>query len=103
MDNTVEDIDEVLSSTLGALYGRATPAVVRQAWEVLNNNYGDDVDRFKTEFLNPVLELLHTILEVGHFYFSHSLNRFTNVTKTVFQYGLNSNLLLLEARNVNTK
>ncbi|XP_059140665.1 uncharacterized protein LOC131928602 isoform X2 [Physella acuta] len=63
-DNTVEDIDEVLSSTLGALYGRATPAVVRQAWEVLNNNYGDDVDRFKTEFLNPVLELLHTILEI---------------------------------------
>ncbi|CAG5117489.1 unnamed protein product, partial [Candidula unifasciata] len=59
----VDDIDEVLSSTLGALYGRATPAVVKQAWEVLSDSYGSNVSRFKSEYLNPVLELLHKVQE----------------------------------------
>lgn len=62
--DTADDIDEILSSTLGALYGRATPAAVKQAWEVLNDSYGGDVNRFKSEFLNPVLELLHRVQEV---------------------------------------
>ncbi|CAL1530641.1 unnamed protein product, partial [Lymnaea stagnalis] len=61
---SVENIDEILSSTLGALYGRATPAIVKQAWEVLSVNYGGDVHKFKAEFLNPVLDLLHKVLEI---------------------------------------
>ncbi|KAI8759435.1 hypothetical protein BgiBS90_031465, partial [Biomphalaria glabrata] len=60
---SVLDIDEILSSTLGALYGRATPAIIKQAKEVLTSKYGGEVHTFKSEFLDPVLELLHQVLE----------------------------------------
>ncbi|XP_035827449.1 uncharacterized protein LOC101857760 [Aplysia californica] len=58
------DIEEILTSTLGALYGRATPAAVQQAWDVLSECYDGDGRRFKHEYLEPVLGLLQRLQEI---------------------------------------
>ena len=59
-----DDMEEVLSVSLEALYGRASPAVLKQALDVLDLSYGGDRRKFTLGYLEPALSLLRRLQEV---------------------------------------